>query len=62
MNGSNSGQGPQDTLEAGLLRWLSIAERQSNKLTGYTLYPGDWAALADKLRRSLRIIKIHGEL
>lgn len=49
----NEGQGPEDTLEQGLQRWLQIAERHAAETEGYRLYPGDWAALANKLRRAI---------
>jgi hypothetical protein len=49
----NVGQAPADTLEHGLQRWLRIAERHAEETEGYRLYPGDWAALADKLRRAI---------
>lgn len=50
---SGASQGPPDTLEQGLQRWLKIAERHAGDANGYMLYPGDWAALADKLRRAI---------
>ena len=53
---ADAGQDAQarpDTLEEGLQRWLNIAERHAAETEGYRLYPGDWAALADKLRRAI---------
>ena len=46
-------QGPERTAADRLRTWLAIAERHSQDVSGYRLYPGDWASLASALREAL---------
>lgn len=51
-------QSSEETTRDRILRWISIAEDHAQRDESYTLYPGDWAALANVLSKALKEIDL----